>query len=510
MNERFAMLMDRYLDREADAAEISELQTILRENAGARERFWERAEWHALYRQWGEQEWGHQAARAERSAAPKPVRPTPLKVLPRRKPKCFPVARWAVVGIAALAAVVLAYFAVLATSPVATLERVADARWKSGTMETGAKLKKGRFQLEKGAIVLSFKRGARAVIEGPADFEIRGDNEMNLTSGRVRARIPASAHGFRVETPQFTAVDLGTEFGCDAGLSGAGELHVFTGKVDMQTSGSTVVHLSETQAMRMEHGVPTPLGARPLSFLSEEDLTLRELREKGDFFGAWQIASRQFDANPATVLHLDFENTGAVVRNRALKAPPQSDATMLGCKSVEGRWPGKPALAFNSGGDRLKIALPGHFQSMTIVAWVRVESLLGGKNVLLSGRNRNDGEVSWYLYSDGSLGIGVLSPYGWHNFNSEPVFNRKAVGSWAFLATVLDGPSGTATHYFNGKPVGSKEGLVKNPLQLAAADIGNRINFEKFAGDIDELAVLSAPMSSEEIARLYQQGKPAP
>lgn len=529
MNERFSMLLGRYLDREADAGEIAELQTLLRQDAGLRESFWQEVEWQALFRQWGEQEWGQQAARAEverhqpapvpaPKSTPRPVampRPvTPARLPARRKVVQFPVAQWAA-SIAALAAAVAVFIHLQTKAPqqpatvaVATLEKAAGAEWKTENLTTGAQLKPGCYQLTKGAIILSFNRGARAVIEGPADFEVHDDNAMALASGRVRAHVPAPAHGFRVETPAFTAVDLGTEFGCDASSNGTGELHVFSGKVNWQAGSATAVPVYEHQAMRMDHGVATSVPAQPYSFLSETDLSMQELRDRGDLLGAWQIASRELDANPATVLHFDFENSGGAVRNRAPHAATSSHATVSGCGLVPGRWPGKSALAFQGANDRLEFSLPGPFQSLTLMAWVRADALHSGKNTLIAGPQRNEGEVSWYLYGDGTLGIGVLSQESWSNFHSTPVIDPKHAGSWIFLATVLDGATGNATHYFNGKPVGSRSSMVRGPVQLAVAAIGNRTRDETLHGSIDELAVLSAALTPEEISRLYQQGKP--
>ena len=530
---RLSSLVERYFDREAGADEIAELQMLLRENAAAREYYWEVAEWHALLRQWGEQEWGRDAAKAQRRVTPMPTvsRPVPRsqenargKALTRRKVVRFPFAQWAT-GIAAAAAVVL-FLIHQPRGPVATLDQVADVSWKSGKFEPGGRLKPGLFQLETGAAVVAFDRGARVVIEGPAKFELRDDNSMILRVGKARAHVPESAHGFKLQTPRFTAVDIGTQFGCDVSADGIGELHVFEGHVDLRSGPAkkSSVRLSENQAMRVEGEASTPLTARPLAFLSETEMAGRQLRESGDLLGAWRMAGRQLDEHPATLLHLDFEGTpGAEIPNKSKRAPLGSNAKVIAGSRAEGRWPGKGARTFQAPGDRLEFSLPGQFESLTLLAWVRVEGLHEGKNSLVMGRPSQPGAMHWYLYGNGALGVGVLSkmeddPSNWRNLHSDPVMIGSNIGSWVMLATVLDGGTGTAIHYFNGQPISSRDATIRTPLHLAAAEIADYTpavvlkNEPPFNlhGSIDELAVLSTALTPEDVARLYQQGKPGP
>ena len=535
MNDpRLSSLVERYFDREAGADEIAELQTLLKENAEAREHFWKAAEWHALFRQWGEQEWGRDAATAERRVVPMPVvtrpvpragRNVPVKTITRRKVVRFPFARWAT-GIAAAAAVVL-FLTHPPRGPVATLDQVAHVTWKSGKFEPSGRLKPGSFQLETGAAVIAFDRGARVVVEGPAAFELLDNNSMTLRFGKARAHVPESAHGFKLQTPRFTAVDLGTEFGCDVSTDGVGELHVFHGNVDLKSgvAHKSSIRLSENQAMRVEGEVSTPLPARPLAFLSETEMACRQLRESGDLLGAWRMAGRQLDEHPATLLHLDFEGiSGVEIPNKSKRAPLGSNAKSIAGTAAEGRWPGKGARTFQAPGDRLAFSLPGQFESLTLLAWVRVDRLHDEKNSLVMGHSSQTGEVHWYLYGNGALGVGVLSkmedvPGNWRNFHSEPVVSGSEFGPWVFVATVLDGATGIATHYFNGKSVASRDGIVRTPLQLTMANVANHESTEprkpndppsNFSGSIDELAILSTALAPEDIARLYQQGKPGP
>ncbi|MGC3988775.1 MAG: hypothetical protein QM796_03625 [Chthoniobacteraceae bacterium] len=569
---RFSQLLERCLDREASAEERAELQTWLREEPTARARFWEAVEWQALFRQWGEQEWGRVAAEEERRAMPMPLAMraalTPARQKNRKTVRSdkiipFPALSWAI-GIAAAVVAMMFLTAkapvhaplpvaiakpaietvLIATptpavalipanvplvtpppiAPVAIIAQEEGAVWNSENFTPGARLRPGRLQLERGVVLIAFNRGAHVVLEGPADFEIRDDNSSVLRAGRLRAHVPVSAHGFKVETPQFTAVDLGTEFGCDLGSDGVGELHVFTGKVDWQAAEgkSAVVELNANQALRIENGLATRIAAQPLSFLSESDLARRAMQEKGDWLSAWRLASRQLELHPATVLHFDFENaSGATLPNRAPRAAMISNAMIHGGKLVDGRWPGKGAMSFRNWGDRLEFALPGMYPSLTFVAWVQVRDLHVGFNPLIMTRSLQAGQVNWFIHRDGGLGISVAEakvPAPAQNFlHTQPVIGPQNFGTWVMVACVLDGPSGIATLYLNGVKVGSRPGFVHGPFTLTNAEVGNSLGHDSnipgesrpnLDGSIDELAIFSTTLPARQIARLYQQGRP--
>ena len=81
------------------------------------------------------------------------------------------------------------------------------------------------------------ERGARVVIEAPAEFHFESAQRLHMGRGRLSADVPAGAKGFTVVTPSGDAVDLGTQFGVDVPASGAAEIHVFAGEVVAKASG---------------------------------------------------------------------------------------------------------------------------------------------------------------------------------------------------------------------------------------------------------------------------------
>mgnify|MGYP001321730249 CR=1 FL=1 len=80
------------------------------------------------------------------------------------------------------------------------------------------------------------QNGVMCVIEGPAKVRFRSPSEASLEYGRLIARVPDSAVGFRVDTPHGQVVDLGTTFGVSTFPEGRSYVQVFSGSVAVRSS----------------------------------------------------------------------------------------------------------------------------------------------------------------------------------------------------------------------------------------------------------------------------------
>ena len=110
--------------------------------------------------------------------------------------------------------------------------------------------------LKEGLAEVTFKNGARMVLEGPSTFLVPGDDRATLLSGRMSAAVPRTAAGFTVCTNRLAINDAGTQFGLVAYANGGSEVHVFEGPVlarAIDTRGQEVgsVELSATEAARL-------------------------------------------------------------------------------------------------------------------------------------------------------------------------------------------------------------------------------------------------------------------
>ncbi|MBI1373520.1 MAG: hypothetical protein GC159_12395 [Phycisphaera sp.] len=127
----------------------------------------------------------------------------------------------------------------VATGGQASVAMVADAAgavWGDGIapgmMTAGGNLDAGPLRLESGVAQMMFARGAAVTLIGPTDVELTGDNRCTLRRGVLVAYVPESAHGFTVDVPGGSIVDLGTRFGVYVDDRGVAELHVLAGRVE--------------------------------------------------------------------------------------------------------------------------------------------------------------------------------------------------------------------------------------------------------------------------------------
>lgn len=95
--------------------------------------------------------------------------------------------------------------------------------------------------LQKGIVKIAFDYGAEVVIESPAEFTLKTGDDMTLHSGRLFAHVPGRSKGFRVDTPNASVIDLGTEFAIKVDYDGSSDVHLFVGKASLipGTKGKT-------------------------------------------------------------------------------------------------------------------------------------------------------------------------------------------------------------------------------------------------------------------------------
>jgi hypothetical protein len=535
--ERLQLLLHRHFDELLTAEERVELERMLLASAAAREAFWAMARWHALLRQWGEAEWGRLDGIARDVAAPT-LKPRETSRLGR--------ARWAWAALAVVAvAAALFYFTpnreaekeqVKATSRngIAVLASTAEAVWAdpAEARQAGQSLQAGWLRLASGAVQIEFARGARVVLEGPAEFQLISENNAELRSGRMRAHVPEPAKGFTITAPGMVVVDRGTEFACSVPATGAPEVHVFVGEVDLNLarSGGTFQSLRDNQAVRVQgglaHAIQSNPGAHERARRTAENIRIRVAQ--------WRKASGKFSQHTNALVHLDFEPEGTwqrFVDNRITNATQRSAASVIGCDWEYGRWPGKLALEFKRSDDRLRLNVPGGHDALTLLAWVRVDSLVHPQHALLMSDSFQRGAIHWYLQQDGSIGLGVhtaddSAPNDWRHVISAPAVLPEMLGGWVMLAAVVDATAGTISHYCNGQLLDTTPVALSKPLRPGTCELGNDRFYQaatklsptssptsdrqvrSFHGRMDEFALLATALDAAQIAQLYEAGRP--
>ncbi len=454
--------------------------------------------------------------------------PSILKFPLPRKP-----AAWAV-ALAACFVVLAAGFALLLKRPsakgttsstVAMLTRAVDARWgqSTGPLRVGSALEPGWLRLESGLAQVVFYSGARVVIEGPTELQLVSPSEAVCPSGRLLAEVPQPARGFRLKTDETTVVDLGTAFGINA-ARGQTEVHVFEGKVELLEGAATRRSLAEGEAAAVQNGTPVRLmAASTAAFSLMFEFQQRSLASEAFRYEQWQFASAQLNQDPSLVVRLDFENLNGMdwtLRNAAEKNRSVPEATVVGCQRGEGRWREKQSIEFQSLNDRVRLAVPGEFEALTLSAWVRVQGLDRQFNSLFMCDGFEAGTIHWLIRNDGVLGLTVFGPEtGKLQITaSPPVLPLDQLGMWLHLAVVVDGQAGRVVHYVNGVPVSQHALKLGPPFRIGPAELGNWNArrgpnpapnlIRNLSGALDEFALFSRALTDAEVRELYANGKP--
>jgi hypothetical protein len=387
-------------------------------------------------------------------------------------------------------------------------------------------LEPGWLRLNSGLAQVVFYSGARVVLEGPAEFQIKSSGEAFCRAGRLTAEVPPQASGFQIRTPQIGVTDLGTVFGLDV-KDRQTELHVFKGRVEFQPANSLKKeNLQEGSGAVAEVSHPLHfITANRAEFASLFDLQAKSVAAESQRCNQWRTTSRWLNEDPSLLVHFDFEHAPTAewqLRNVSSRSKSMPDATIVGGEWVEGRWPVKPALEFQNVNDRVRLSVSGEYESLTLAAWVRVQGLDRQFSSLFMSEGFEAGTLHWLIRKDGVLGLTVIGqePGKFQIVPSPSVLSLDQFGQWLHLAAVVDGGSKRVVHYLNGRPVSEKALKVIPPFRIGTAELGNWTArgfpnndpslIRNFSGAMDEFCLFGRALNQREIQKLYSTGKPQP
>lgn len=373
-------------------------------------------------------------------------------------------------------------------------------------MLDGSALRGESHEISAGSVALITARGARIVIEAPAEFRFESAQRLHMKRGRLAADVPPAAKGFTVITPTGDAIDLGTRFGVDVPSSGAAEVHVFQGEVIAKASGAQSKQSLRTgDAVSFDQGASTSRELRSSAFIQpDEMLELTAGLAAGQRARAESVLAK-LKSDPALIALLDFES---------------ADELPGVYRRVQGRWPGSHAPEFVNVGDHLKLDVGGDrdWPQLTLAAWVRIDRLGAPYQSLLhtDGWSKNNpGQVHWMINRDTTMRLALigntLAP-GSDEKNGFPDSQLPVLpeqGRWVHLATVYDSQAKTVRFYLNGQFDKETRQQVAHPARLGPAQIGNwNQQDRKLSGRVDELILLGRAMTDDEIRALHAAGNP--
>ncbi|MGB0741247.1 MAG: FecR domain-containing protein, partial [Planctomycetaceae bacterium] len=193
---------------------------------------------------------------------------------------------------------------------VAVLTHAVGAEWQvsAESLSAGSTLAPSMLRLRSGALLIEFFSGATVVLEGPAEFEILSKTRGHLLTGKLNAHVPPQAQGFTIKTSAGNIVDHGTDFGVNMATGVPDELHVFRGKVEVK-SGGTSLDVETGEAIRLGSENPEVFDADRSAFLVEDDLIQQSRLASERRLDQWRNASSALSCDPATLYHLRLDGS---------------------------------------------------------------------------------------------------------------------------------------------------------------------------------------------------------
>lgn len=523
---RLTHLLDRYVDEAATAEEKAELEQVLLSSPAARRAFWDHTRFHALLRRLGEESWGAQLA----SAAPRRIRPSFF----RR----FMASRGAVLG--AGLALAAATWALVprrppgdetfgakegASSGLAVLARALDVDWGVGgrPRRNGEVLSPGVLKFARGLVQIDFYSGAKVILQGPAEMLLVSADEVVCRRGRLHGHVPAPARGFRVRSSEIDVVDLGTSFGMNVPDRGPAEVHVFDGKVEVHPASrrAAAKQMQGGASAAFARGRPArAIASAPEAFPAIADLDRIEAESDRIRLSRWQAAAQRLREPGGPLVHFTFQpDTLAqrAVANLGSLKDTVGHGTVVGGRPAAGRWPGKGALELRRASDRVRLAIPGEYESLTMLVWARVDSLPNAFHGLLMTDEFPLAHPHWQIRASGQISFSYRHPElkGYVQTVTKAVIVPEMFGQWIQIAVVFDGQSKTVTQYLNGKTISDHAVEHVLPLRLDTSEIGNwgltRLSsspIRNLVGGIDEFLLFGRALTAQEIGQIFAEGDP--
>ncbi len=531
--ERLEDLLQRYIDARLTPAERNELEEELLSSAESRRVFWTHLQFEgAIHETIDAQQVRRWMTDAERGALEKE------KPGRHNQPWAKRLPWW--LGIAAAVTVILGVAFPLRTDSklestsegVAILTGVVDVQWAQGqaALEPGSILPPGPLRIASGLVGLEFYGGARLTLQGPAEVDLARVDQAFCRHGKVSVQVSDRARGFRLSSPKLDLVELGGEIGLAIDPQDRTELHVFKGKVAVTRMHNTpAANLAREfvsgQGLRLDGTGASPIVAQSGMFAGQTELNALLLAQTRTRYAAWREASLALRQDPRLVVYFDFEppnRSERILVNHSAGHGDSLNGTVVGATWTEGRWTGKTALDFREPGDRVRIFVPGEYDALTFVTWLRVDAF----DTMFSGIFLTDGFVKgaahWQFYQ-GRLRLGLAGDKNARGkigteYDVETIEPAAIVGRWRQLAVVVDNAKREVVHYVDGRAVKRAPILKPHRLSLGKAELGNwglpdnsgSVPIRNFNGRMDEFMVFNQALSDAEIATLFDQGRPWP
>ncbi|WP_017446626.1 LamG-like jellyroll fold domain-containing protein [Gayadomonas joobiniege] len=397
--------------------------------------------------------------------------------------------------------------------------KVAASVSASQPLLAGRTLQVGRLTLDSGYSELKLNNGVILVLEAPVELNIKSNDLVILTKGKLVAKVPENAIGFKVATPSSEIIDLGTEFAVDVNEVGDSQIHVLDGEVKARGK----------QSQRFEHlhkdqGLSISMSQKIARIKSQPHLFMRVLPGKS--------------ADKPDYLHWSFEqktamgfvSSGTMKNANAFPAIDRSEQEGGAALKHESGVFGK-AVYFNGINNWLETEFPGIAGNhpRTLAFWLKVPAdfdIHQAFGIVSWGVQKN--YASWQISPNPYPQNGPLGRLRVGTYNAQIVGSTDLRdGQWHHIAVVMYGgqSSDISTHVLiyvdgqlektHGKSIARLNTQITDqasrPLSLGR-NIGYReedvyVRDKFFRGAVDELFVFAAALDQQQIIRLMKQNK---
>ncbi|MFU8847867.1 MAG: LamG-like jellyroll fold domain-containing protein [Opitutales bacterium] len=517
MNEDVDIIA-RALEGGLDAAEAAEFLRRLDADPALRESFGRQASLHGMLGPAMEDEVTHERRVARITGAVRQVDDARFEDDVRRRIRRVVCRRRLIQAAAAVVIFVTVLFAWMRLpDPVATVARV-----QSFTGETelvvGAKLTRGTdLQIDSGLVELELLGRGRMIVEGPAKLAFTSSDSVVLHQGRVHLRVTPAGHGYRIDTPQGTVVDLGTEFGMLVDeATGEVETHVLKGEVKaIPRDGGQAIFLRDDEALRQAGGQSLRMPADHGSFYG----SLPPEHRKTPGMVRWSMDAGEGSSMRATTRGLEEGPHGLRFFAKGQEiSPPTVDGPFGKAVRFDG------VATYGESGFK---GIGGN-APRTVAFWVKVPADFQSRQGFAM--------VSWGEWSPDNFGgvwqisVNPLDQDGPVGRLRIGVHGGMAIGStdlrddhWHHVAVVLYPAANPdfGKHvllYINGEvePVSRRTlGVIDTSTEEASHGVwlGRNINAGRshggfFRGAFDEVYIFDAALSQKEIRALIERNEP--
>ncbi|MEM1440748.1 MAG: LamG-like jellyroll fold domain-containing protein [Verrucomicrobiota bacterium] len=512
-------LIDDLLEGDITDADFLRLEAELIVSPEAREAYYDRLKLHT-----GLQEEARSASESDSGAAPTSRPP---------KRKLDPIL-FAALGVLALLVAFLGW-KVADETPVEPVEPTAsgfgvladlvESEWGPGLdFSRGDLVPAEPVILERGMARIELFNGVVLVVEGPATFTLESDSGLFLEEGRIQARIPPVTTAFELNTPMGIVEPRGLEFAVEV-LREKITIDVINGTADWRTPEGNIEIIIQGSALQQDREGGFEIV--PSSAVSMSDVEAGFDRERRTRLQAWQQNREELLKDSGLLAYYAMQPSTPGQRTLVDLTGNDSIGAVVLTDEASDRWNRtQSALDFSPMGSRVRVTVPGEHESLSLMCWVRIDSLDRLYNSLFLTDGHELHEPHWQIMNDGRIFFSVRATDSGkgrdkHIAFSPPIWNAAQSGQWMHIATVYDGEAQTITHYVNGEPITIEpipENLRPDKVLINSASIGNwsEPRYRKdpdFAvrnlnGTLDDFGLWNRPLSAAEVQEIYSASRP--